>query len=1030
MLSQLTYRIDGIEGIFRRTISKFDRTSYICTLIKKDFGIVEPLSARLYGSDVEQDIFLSDLIREEDIVTFHTQNRSPITFYRQPQILPRYTSDKVFVVYTTLNYQSMTKGDYLQVDLQNDTPDTLSPKIKSLLQRQYSRDISQLKKQDFELLLYLPGGIPFVTGTISEFVDSFPDYVPHLYCVILQREFKSNDLEATIGEACNLTDSRMLNVISPYYETDESGLCQMACLLGYIQRDGLRTSRMIYSLAKFCPFPPLICGLYQLCRNGSCSYRSILQITSSLSIIFIEMSKTLNIDRRQLYSNSSKFLTFFMNVNISSDVPCTQFSMPYYNIGYERYLKDKFEPRNLDFIVSFDPDFRNEDWIRFELPNITQDLLNFALKETTALLIVPPLSLREMHRTCLFTGIEGSWLFIPISKNRDTMGYINPLKGTLQEQNYEKIAFNIVNDTRTQIHKEAIDPDKVAQLVYVCVDHSGSMKYPFPFKDPSLGRHEEAFTRLVTAKLYFEAFVDSCYTFHTSSKYGCLMFDHEVEELCSLQPFTDQFVNSLTRIELRGATNIFGALHKAAQYLIEEKNKIKYPNAISRILLLTDGCECPSTKPIENLPIINELIENEIRVDAVIIDQNAIENKLVAVTHLTGGDAFTPATFEDGIQLFNNEEFFDVNIRQFRPIHAPLRPNELNLITQKYTPSNRFLVKQQQFVQTDSEVSTLSRAIKGLSDNNGAQIHQNAGRVRRILRELRIFYWDPDPETKIYPLANRVDIWRVLIKGVGEYYENYWYYLTLEFPDDYPEHYPFIRFVAPPYHPNVTDLGRICIDKLEHGYAANMTVRELIGYVRGILLEPNFSDPVDLIRHIINNENPTQFRNKVNEYHRKCHQSPEQYYNQWRIEDLAPDDTWIDKTPVYQIPEGFLDPITNRVIRDPVKATSRIYYERKQLENYISKTDKPVCFVTGLELNPAENTHLQTDLDQQSRIMKWANEHNYRFDDAENDIENEEDNIRFAQSHNLISTQPQIIHPASSSDPNQRPKLEDLIHTT
>lgn len=72
-------------------------------------------------------------------------------------------------------------------------------------------------------------------------------------------------------------------------------------------------------------------------------------------------------------------------------------------------------------------------------------------------------------------------------------------------------------------------------------------------------------------------------------------------------------------------------------------------------------------------------------------------------------------------------------------------------------------------------------------------------RSARIASELRrAFNW-PDQETKVYPVDNVVDQWRVFILGpTGSPYAGKWWYIFVTFPDNYPSGPPVFRFITVP----------------------------------------------------------------------------------------------------------------------------------------------------------------------------------------------------------------------------------------
>ena len=121
-----------------------------------------------------------------------------------------------------------------------------------------------------------------------------------------------------------------------------------------------------------------------------------------------------------------------MNIKISDRIPCTEFIRPFYNIGYEKYFHDYFPEskfRKLENFIAFDPNFRNQDWIRFEIPYLNESDFENVMNRTKTLDIIPPMSLGYS----LFQGQNGPRLFLTASVSkeeteRDKIDCINPEK--------------------------------------------------------------------------------------------------------------------------------------------------------------------------------------------------------------------------------------------------------------------------------------------------------------------------------------------------------------------------------------------------------------------------------------------------------------------------------------------------------------------------------------------------------------------------------------------------------------------------
>ena len=92
--------------------------------------------------------------------------------------------------------------------------------------------------------------MPFLdVGKISDFKHSFPDYMPHLYAILVN-DSKITDkvLDQIFDTVCNIKDEKMKSLLSPDVSMEINGLCEIAAILGYIQQNGQNVKRMIYSI--------------------------------------------------------------------------------------------------------------------------------------------------------------------------------------------------------------------------------------------------------------------------------------------------------------------------------------------------------------------------------------------------------------------------------------------------------------------------------------------------------------------------------------------------------------------------------------------------------------------------------------------------------------------------------------------------------------------------------------------------------------------------------------------------------------
>ena len=90
--------------------------------------------------------------------------------------------------------------------------------------------------------------------------------------------------------------------------------------------------------------------------------------------------------------------------------------------------------------------------------------------------------------------------------------------------------------------------------------------------------------------------------------------------------------------------------------------------------------------------------------------------------------------------------------------------------------------------------------------------------------------------------------------------------MTMDFPQDYPHTQPLVKFVDIPFHPNVYQNGKICIDILQNNWSSAYDVTSIMTAIETLLVDPNPNSPA-------NNEAATCFVSNPSEYKRRVRQS-------------------------------------------------------------------------------------------------------------------------------------------------------------
>jgi ubiquitin-protein ligase len=135
--------------------------------------------------------------------------------------------------------------------------------------------------------------------------------------------------------------------------------------------------------------------------------------------------------------------------------------------------------------------------------------------------------------------------------------------------------------------------------------------------------------------------------------------------------------------------------------------------------------------------------------------------------------------------------------------------------------------------------------------------------AKRLMKEVK-YARQGDRSIQVLIAHGRLDDWRVFMEGPpGSPYAGKWWYLILTFTVDYPRSPPLIRFHSVPFHFNVSDDGRICMNLLDKDYTAQVKVFELLVSIQTLLANPNYDDPIDLSRRNLAKADPDTFKTRV-----------------------------------------------------------------------------------------------------------------------------------------------------------------------
>lgn len=118
-------------------------------------------------------------------------------------------------------------------------------------------------------------------------------------------------------------------------------------------------------------------------------------------------------------------------------------------------------------------------------------------------------------------------------------------------------------------------------------------------------------------------------------------------------------------------------------------------------------------------------------------------------------------------------------------------------------------------------------------------------RSSRLLGEIQSIAANPHPHMDVYVSEQDMSFWKIVMQGPPDsIYASGTFVLYLHMEENYPTFAPKCRFVTSIYHPNVNKHGRICHSIFDHNWISDTTTSMVLTTVYGLLLVPDYSDPV------------------------------------------------------------------------------------------------------------------------------------------------------------------------------------------
>jgi ubiquitin-protein ligase len=559
----------------------------------------------------------------------------------------------------------------------------------------------------------------------------------------------------------------------------------------------------VRSVAFFCPFAPLIVGLHRLAIGAPMDGHCVVAITGSLACLIEALVK---VPPEEALDYCLQCLAF-LSLQYAADVTvCREFQIPASARAEFLFVRD-IERDSIGLVF----------W-----PNPDRDEVLKAAGQTQFMKPLPVLAASRVATP--FLADFGGEVGVVTDRTRHSATVWTSERGFAKISFAELIPLEHPPASRLRL---PISRDKCLQIVLLCIENP-------------------IYKTAQILNDFLKMYENQVFRFRTSTIHALMVFP-SARILVPFGTVTDGFApERIERRDLKEPSQLKEAIIRGVSALLSfafDETGPWFLRAQLRLILIASRMRDFDSKSVEHI-VLNSHVTLDLLTFAPQSPDDVPRYPLVGLCHRSGGHAICVdrANLKTVVE---SEPFLNITVRHRLPNHDSFEFD---------------LDFPHRAIQHGSQATEMRLAAPGLVP----KLPKAAGnRTQRIAQELRYAAQLDDPSIKVFA-TDAIDEWRAFITGPpGTPYARYWWYVLVTFPAAYPQDPPQFRFISVPFHVNVSDAGRICLNVLEREYTRSSVVFEMLVCVRALLQLPNYDDPIDLDRKRLAAEDMAAFTRRA-----------------------------------------------------------------------------------------------------------------------------------------------------------------------